>query len=445
MRYVNAMHFGTSTQYYDGIAWDMRSGTSPANSLDVQLSQFTDLNQIIHYDFVTSNGIYNFSQNTIVAPRQDSTILIYSGETPNNWVIADNTESGGLVEGQLVRFVGSPSNLVFARNAVLGTSLVQRGLLEIDGTIGGAGNNISNNLCYDPEPAFSNTAKCIFFSGPPSDTSQIAGNVVFGSYQPLAVLGGSPVITNNWFDEFLEAAPGQGDVIAYGLAANPYVAYNIHLLESDNQNVMSLLISDGPNIHLTARVEHNTYVGLGMSNDLQLGEGTDPNLAAYNSYVRDNLVVGGNFGIMDGNPNNTWSSSDSYNGAGVHHNDVYNTANPYYRAFGGSHGYDDGVHPHPDARYGDVTASPAFLDATRRPKGFDTMLGGPGTMDHFFAQLALRNGFGGTYDARYNVPAMLTWLRAGYIPKSLFLKGKAHDGTDIGAMPVILPGVTSHN
>ena len=55
MRYVNARHFGTTTQYYDGVAWDMRSGTSPANSLDVRFSQFTDLNQIVHYDSVTSN------------------------------------------------------------------------------------------------------------------------------------------------------------------------------------------------------------------------------------------------------------------------------------------------------------------------------------------------------------------------------------------------------
>jgi hypothetical protein len=184
---------------------------------------------------------------------------------------------------------------------------------------------------------------------------------------------------------------------------------------------------------------------MNMSNALQIGEGTDPNLAAYTSYVRDNLIVGGTYGIVDGNPNDTWSSADSYNGAGVHHNDVYNVTFPYFRDFGGSHGFDDGVHPHPDTRYGDVTANPVFLDSTRRPKTFDSSLGGPGTMDHFFAQLALRNGFGGTYDSRYNIPSMLGYLRTGFIPKSLFLKGKAHDGTDIGAMPVVLPGVQSHN
>lgn len=445
MRYVNAKHFGTGVQYYDGLVWDMRSGTTPSNSLDIQFSQFTDLNQIVHYDSVMSNGVYNFSQNTVVAPRQVSTILIVSGENPNNWVINDNTETGGIVEGEFVRFLGVPQNLSFSRNAVLGTSNVQRGVLEIDGTFGGGSNTISNNLCYNAEPGYSTAQPCLFFSGAGGDTSKITGNVLYGSWQPLAILGGSPIVTNNWFDQFKEAASGQGDLIAYGLAVNPYVAYNIHLLENDDGNVLSLLIGDSPNNRFAARVEHNTYVGMGMSVALQIGEGREAYLATYNSYARDNLVVGGTYGIVDGNPNNTWSSADSYNGGGVHHNDVFNVTNPYYRANGGSRGFDDGLHPHPDTRYGDITANPVFLDGTRRPAGFDKTLGGPGTIDHFFAQIALRNGFGGTYDSRYNVQAMLTWLRTGFVPRNLFLKGHAHDGSDIGAMPVILSSIQSHN
>jgi hypothetical protein len=445
MRYVNAKHFGTGVEFYDGLAWDMRDGTAPSNSLDIQFSQFSDLNQIVHYNSVMSDGIYNFSQNTVVAPKQVSTILIVSHESPSNWVISGNTETGGIMEGEFVRFIGVPQNLTFSQNAVLGSSSVQRGLLEIDGIVGGGSNNISNNLCYDPEPAISTQQQCIFFSGDTTDTSKVNANVLYGSWQPLAILGGSPLVTNNWFDEFAEAASGQGDLIAYGLAANPYVAYNIHLLENDDGNVLSLLIGDSPTNRLSARVEHNTYVGGGISVDLQIGEGTDSYLAAYNSYARDNLVVGGGYGIVDGNPNNTWSAADSFNGAAVHHNDVYGVTTPYYRANGASHGYDDGVHPHPDSRYGDITANPVFLDATRRPAGFDSTLGGPGTIDHFFNQLALRNGFGGTYDARYSISGMLNWLRSGFIPKNLFLKGKAHDGTDIGAMPVVVPNVQSHN
>lgn len=445
LRYVHAKHFGTPVQYFDGIGWDMRSGTVPANKLDIANSQFTDLNQIVHYDSVLSNGGYNFSQNTIVNPRQASSLLINSHEAANNWVITDNTEVGALVEGQLARFIGTPTNLTFSRNAVLGTGSLQRGLLEIDGSWGGGGNTISNNLCYNPEAQYNSNAQCIFFSGISSDTSLITGNVLFGSWQPLAILGGSPQITYNWMDEFAAASSGQGDLIAYGLAANPYIAYNIHVLESDDTNILSLLISDGGNNFMSARVEHNTYVGMGFSSSLFLGEGTDPKLAIYNSYARSNLVVGGNWGIVDGNPNNTWSTTDSYNGAGVHHNDVYNVTTPYFHAFTPSHGFDDGVHLHPDSRYGDITANPIFVDATRRPTGFDRTLGGPGTMDHFFSQLALRNGFGGTYDARYNVPAMLSWLRAGYVPRNPMLKGKAHDGKDIGAMPVLLSGIFSHN
>ena len=446
LRNVNAKHLGTNVQYYDGISWDMRSGTTPPNSLDVQLSQFTDLNQIVHYDTVTSIGGYNFSQNTIVGPHQQYTILVDAPDTANHWTIADNTETSGLIPGQFVYFVGTPSNLSFARNAVLGAPDVQRGLLKITLVLGPGGNTISNNFCYDPEPTDLTVVQCIFYSGSPNETtSKVYGNVLFGTIQPLAILGGSPQVTYNWFDEFKEANFGQGDLIAYGDAANQYVAYNIHLLENDNGNIMSLLISDGGNQVLTAHVEHNTYVGMGMSDGLYLGEGVDPNLAVYDAYARDNLVVGGNFGIVDGNPLNQWSRTQSYNGAGVHHNDVFNATVPYPQPFGPSHGFDDGVHRHPDARYGDITANPVFVDPTRRPVGFDASLGGPGTIEHLFGQLALRNGFNGNYDARYNIPAMLTWLRLGYVPRNLFLKGKAHDGTDIGAMPVILSGVKSHN
>jgi hypothetical protein len=446
MRYVNARHFGTNIQYFDGLAWDMRGGNSPANSLDIQSSQFTDLNQIIHYDSVSSPGVYNFSFNTVTGTRQAASIYIYSAEAANSWNISDNTEIGGQVDGEFVRFIGAPKNLTFARNAVLGTAAAQRGLLEFDGSWGGGQNSIINNLCYNPEALqLSQQAKCVFFTGSSSDTSSISGNVLFGSFQPLAILGGSPVITKNWFDEFASASLGQGDLISYGSAANPYVAYNIHVLESDNSNIVSLMISDGPNIQQNVRVEHNTYVGTGLSSNLYLGEGTDPMLAVYNSYVRDNLVVGGYHGIVDGNPNNTWSAADSYNGVGVHHNDVFNVSSPYVHSFGRSRGFDDGVHPHPDVRYGDITANPFFYEGKRRPTGFDANLGGPGTMDHFFQQLVLRNGFGGTYDQRYNIPAMLSWLRSGFIPMNTTLKGKAHDGTDIGAMPVLLPAVHSHN
>jgi hypothetical protein len=445
MRYVNARHLGAPVKYYEGIGWDMRSGTSPANSLDIAYSQFTDLNQITHYDAVLSAGIYNFSQNTVVGPRQTSSILVSSYEAANGWVITDNTETGALVEGAFADFVASPTNLTFSRNAALGTADVQRGVLDFRGGWSGGGTLISNNLCYNPEPNYDSGAKCIFFTGLPSNTSQITGNVLFGSLQPLAILGGSPQITYNWLDEFETAAAGQGDIIVYGMAATPYVAYNIHLLESDDNNILSLLISDGGNNFLSAQLEHNTYVGMGLSSSLFMGEGTDPELAVYNSYARDNLIVGGNWGIVDGNPNNTWNPDNSYNGAGVHHNDVFNVTIPYMHAFPPSKGFDDGIHPHPDGRYGDVTADPFFLDRTRRPTDFDRFLGGPGTMDHFFAQLALRNQFGGNYDARYNVPSLLTWLRAGFIPQNLALRGKAHDGKDIGAMPVILPSVFSHN
>jgi hypothetical protein len=442
-RYINARHLGTAIEYYEGLFWDMRSGTTPANALDVQFCQFTDLNQIAT-EQVLSLGGFNFSSNTITAQRGDDALAINSGQTATGWVIADNTEIEAATEGFLVYFIGTPANLTFARNAVLGTEDVQRGLLRIALAAGNGNNSIANNFCYDPRPNYQSQQQCILYGGSPADASSaITGNVLLGSMQPIAVLSGSLSILNNWADEFDTAAIGQGDVIVYGNAVNAYVAYNIQLLESDNANILSLMISDG--MFLTAQVEHNTYVGMGSSKGLYLGEGVDPGLAVYNSYARSNLIVGGDGGLVDGNPKNTWSSTASYNGAGAHHNDVYNSSTPYPQPNGPSIGFDDGVHKHPDARYGDITANPVFVAPTRRPPGFDASLGGPGTVDHLFSELSLRNGFGGSYDPRYNIQAMLTWLRAGFSPQNQFLKGRAHDGKDIGAMPVVLSGVQSHN
>jgi hypothetical protein len=445
LRYMNARHLGTAVQYYEGLAWDMRDGTTPANSLNVQFSQFSDLYQITT-EQVLSLGGFNFSFNTITAPRGDDTMAINTDQTATGWVITDNTEISPSTEGFLASFIGTPANLTFARNAVLGTEGVQRGLLKIALAVGSGNNSILNNFCYDPRPNYNSQQQCVLYGGPPTDTSSVvSGNVLLGSMQPLAVLSGSLSILNNWLDEFDTAWVGQGDVIVYGYALTAYVAYNIHLLESDNTNILSLMISDDTNTFLAAQVEHNTYVGTGMSRGLFLGEGVDPGLAVHNSYARSNLIVGGQWGMVDGNPNNTWSATASYNGAGVHHNDVYNTSVPYAQPLGPSFGFDDGVHKHPNALYGDITANPVFIAPTRRPPGFDASLGGPGTVDHLFSELALRNGFGGSYDSRYNIQAMLTWLRAGYSPTNLFLKGKAHDGKDIGAMPVILSSVQSHN
>ena len=122
----------------------------------------------------------------------------------------------------------------FSQNAELGTSSIQRGLLRIAGS-GGGGNKVSNNLCYSPEGNVGSSDQCVMFSSQAGDTtSQIAGNVLSGTWQPIAILGGSPQVTTNWLKEYAEATNGQGDMIGYGNAASPYIAYNIHLIDSDN-------------------------------------------------------------------------------------------------------------------------------------------------------------------------------------------------------------------
>jgi hypothetical protein len=85
----------------------------------------------------------------------------------------------------------------------------------------------------------------------------------------------------------------------------------------------------------------------------------------------------------------------------------------------------------------DVTADPRFvwqvkgLDPTTTPNvlglgGWDASLGGPGTVAHALAQLALKNSPG--YDARYNFPALLAWVRGNFQPTNPAYAGTTYPG-----------------
>jgi hypothetical protein len=83
------------------------------------------------------------------------------------------------------------------------------------------------------------------------------------------------------------------------------------------------------------------------------------------------------------------------------------------------------------------TQGPMFLDPSRRLEAWDASLGGPGTVAHALAQLQVAyNPSSPAYDSRYTTAALIAWVRAGFAPTDTALKGAAHDGTDIGAIPV---------
>lgn len=87
----------------------------------------------------------------------------------------------------------------------------------------------------------------------------------------------------------------------------------------------------------------------------------------------------------------------------------------------------------------DVEADPQFVDSTRRFRTWDAALGGAGTNANGLAELAKMNDDSG-YNSNYTVAAFIAYIRAGFTPTNAAFKGTAHDGGDIGAVPVQLSG-----
>jgi hypothetical protein len=84
---------------------------------------------------------------------------------------------------------------------------------------------------------------------------------------------------------------------------------------------------------------------------------------------------------------------------------------------------------------GDVTGDPRFADPSRNLEKWATRVhGADGTIAGALAVLKA--------DPGQRIPEMIEWVRGGFAPRNRALKGSAHDGGDIGAVPAAT-GVTS--
>lgn len=90
----------------------------------------------------------------------------------------------------------------------------------------------------------------------------------------------------------------------------------------------------------------------------------------------------------------------------------------------------------------DVVADPEFVDNTRCFRTWDVALGGPGTNANALAELSKINDDSG-YNSEYSISNYIAWVRAGFTPQNAAFKGTAHDGGDIGAVPVQVPTLPS--
>jgi len=124
-------------------------------------------------------------------------------------------------------------------------------------------------------------------------------------------------------------------------------------------------------------------------------------------------------------------------GVGLWRNNIYNSSRPYDGPSGGTFNFDDGVHKHPSATYGDLPGyNPAMYTTVRRWANCDVQLGGPGTTAHIFQMLANRwNNTNGNYTAE----AIYSCMRAGFAPTNLQVM--TGDGSYTGAVaPIVIGG-----
>ncbi|MBP9773150.1 MAG: fibronectin type III domain-containing protein [Candidatus Peribacteraceae bacterium] len=99
-------------------------------------------------------------------------------------------------------------------------------------------------------------------------------------------------------------------------------------------------------------------------------------------------------------------------------------------------GYASGTVPGSNDVWG---GDPGFVDRDRGIVKWSRSLGKTGTdaqvIDAALKELEKRNDPG--YDARFTIKALIDYVKAGFVPTNTAYKGTAHDGTDIGAMPVV--------
>ncbi len=87
---------------------------------------------------------------------------------------------------------------------------------------------------------------------------------------------------------------------------------------------------------------------------------------------------------------------------------------------------------HTDFADEDQAVDPSFVDDTLNLAKWDTSLGGAGTAVNAITEFLKLNK--SDYDSDYNVPDLLTYVRAGFVPTNSNLDGAGKTGDDIGAI-----------
>ncbi len=252
-------------------------------------------------------------------------------------------------------------------------------------------------------------------------------------YETTSAAIGQNSLTNNIFD-------GNGTADGIGVLAIGDISAKNNIVIN---NTSALISIDNTTAILNA--ENNT---LDYAELLDIGRSGAPSSTALGN-IYSNLFSNHNRGLhqltnfvsqtaLVLNNNGFWNMTDATN-LDNNGNNSYVGAETY-AAWSSSATY-------PSAGFGDadVYADPKYRDPTRTIATWDANNGGPGTLTNVVAEIVKLNGRdtagnSATFDSNYSISSAQEYIRYGYTPTNVALKGTGYGGTDIGALPVVLPG-----
>lgn len=328
-------------------------------------------------------------------------------------------------------------------------------------------------LNYMPMTAFSWNLQFVGDNGSPSDqtlspaivlNNYFIGNTSGSWHMDTGMLGANQTIDGNIFEN-VNASQNEGhladDNTSNGSLTRTF-QNNISLRGPNGYTAGSGLMSAMVSTPAVVAVQqHNSWFGAahsGWGGWLDHPNGSDGMFPSNQEYLyyRSNAhwasTGSTNFALGDGQGNPSESPGSNYNVAGIGYNNIYggSTAATYGPGVSancnvGSAGSSSlGTHydictPSGTPGANDLAVDPKTLDITRnaaswaqRKHGQSCTYASTGTAVRTCVMAAMM----ACQDAQFCVQELTTWVRVGMQPTNLALKGKAHDGGDIGAVPI---------
>lgn len=239
------------------------------------------------------------------------------------------------------------------------------------------------------------------------------------------------VIDGEIFD--FRGEDGNGDCILIGEPVSPVLItiLNCLVLPNSGDDSSGTLFSALGNRNTSIIAEHNTLHS--GSQGVAVGE-TFPGFSSMLLSFKSNLVwdsIGGRgFKLFDSGNNDY--IKDLVSAVNADYNLGFmlleGSNNRGYNNLEFSPNFSPGNH--------DIEVDPLFTDSKRNISTWDLDLGGPGNVAHALSEMSKVNDANG-FNPAYSIESLYRYVREGFEPRNLLLKGAGHDGRDLGAVELM--------